>query len=187
MTKASMTKLTKEQIANALNERYNSSNALEKVYEEGIREGNYNVRLFDIREAKNKSGKPIIRMVYELTDPYELSDGTKVNNVRIQSTYSNFDQEYNGEIINFARDQVLLSLIDINKLEDDDDEAEVSKLIERWKENKELVENKKAYIRVNKLTTTENSSVAIFYTVFVNRNTVNNNTMNNGETDGEEF
>ena len=187
-----MTKLTKEQIANALNERYSSSNALERIYEEGIKEGNYNVRLFDIREAKNKSGKPIIRMVYELTDPYELSDGTKVNNIRIQSTYSNFDQEYNGEIINFARDQVLLSLLDINKLEDDDDEVEVSKLIERWKENKELVESKKAYIRVNKLTAKESSSVAIFYTVFVNRNVVNRNTVNHSttnrdEANGEEF
>lgn len=175
------------QIVDDLLAKYNGGNTMTKLFKEGVRSGNYLVKLINVKEATTKAGDPIVRFVYEIDQPYEFGDDI-LTNVRISTTFTNsIKQDLEGNDVNYAVDQLKLAIYDVvdsmikQNIEVKQDEVKVlesdsvPELIDGLHEllNKadanEISRSKEAYIKTTKLPSINGGNDAIFYAVFVDR------------------
>lgn len=176
-----------KQVMNDLLAKYNSGNTMTKLFQEGLRSGNYSVKLVNVKEATTKAGSPIVRFVYEIDEPYEFGEDI-LTNVRISTTFTNsIKQDLEGNDVNYAVDQLKLAIYDVvsnmikQNMEVKQSEVKVlegdsvPELIEALlallnkADNAGISRSNEAYIKTTKLPSTNSEGNAIFYAVFVNR------------------
>lgn len=178
--------MAKEQL-NLIDElfnRYDSNSVMSKLFKEGIASGDYSVKLNDVKQAETKKGDPIVRFIYELTEPYSFEDKL-IENVHISTTFTDtVKEDRNGNKINYAQDQLALAIIDlalINKMDKEEtikliSDKSTEELVDELKnlmvstDEKELDRQQTAYIKTTKLPSINNEGeFAIFYAVYINR------------------
>lgn len=176
-----------KQVMNDLLAKYNGGNTMTKLFQEGLRSGNYSVKLVNVKEATTKAGSPIVRFVYEIDEPYEFGEDI-LTNVRISTTFTNsIKQDLEGNDVNYAVDQLKLAIYDVvssmikQNMEVKQSEVEVlegdsvPELIEALltllnkADNAGISRSNEAYVKTTKLPSTNSEGNAIFYAVFVNR------------------
>lgn len=176
-----------KQVMNDLLAKYNGGNTMTKLFQEGLRSGNYLVKLVNVKEGTTRAGDPIVRFVYEIDEPYEFGEDI-LTNVRITTTFTNgIKQDNEGNDVNYAVDQLKLAIYDVvssmmnqnievkqsevKALEDDS----VPELIEALQtllnkaDNANISRSNEAYIKTTKLPSINGEGNAIFYAVFINR------------------
>lgn len=172
---------------NDLLAKYNGGNTMTKLFKEGVRSGNYLVKLINVKEATTKAGDPIVRFIYEIDEPYEFGEDI-LTNVRITTTFTNsIKQDLEGNDVNYAVDQLKLAIYDVvNSMINQNIEVKqsevkvlegdsVPELIKALQEllNKAddagVSRSNEAYIKTTKLPSINGEGNAIFYAVFINR------------------
>lgn len=172
---------------NDLLAKYNGGNTMTKLFQEGVRSGNYLVKLINVKEATTKAGDPIVRFIYEIDEPYEFGEDI-LTNVRITTTFTNsIKQDLEGNDVNYAVDQLKLAIYDVvssminQNMEVKQSEVKVlegdsvPELIAALQEllnkadNDGISRSNEAYIKTTKLPSINGEGNAIFYAVFINR------------------
>lgn len=172
---------------NDLLAKYNGGNTMTKLFQEGVRSGNYLVKLINVKEATTKAGDPIVRFIYEIDEPYEFGEDI-LTNVRITTTFTNsIKQDLEGNDVNYAVDQLKLAIYDVvNSMINQNMEVKqsevkvlegdsVPELIAALQEllnkadNDGISRSNEAYIKTTKLPSINGEGNAIFYAVFINR------------------
>lgn len=176
-----------KQELNDLLAKYNGGNTMSKLFQEGVRSGNYLVKLINVKEATTKAGNPIVRFIYEIDQPYEFGEDI-LTNVRITTTFTNaIKQDNEGNDVNYAVDQLKLAIYDVvssminQNIEVKQSEVKVlegdsvPELIEALQallnkaDNADVNRSNEAYIKTTKLPSINGEGSAIFYAVFINR------------------
>lgn len=172
---------------NDLLAKYNGGNTMTKLFKEGVRSGNYLVKLINVKEATTKAGDPIVRFIYEIDEPYEFGEDI-LTNVRISTTFTNsIKQDLEGNDVNYAVDQLKLAIYDVvNSMINQNMEVKqsevkvlegdsVPELIEALQallnkaDDAGISRSNEAYIKTTKLPSINGEGNAIFYAVFINR------------------
>ena len=176
-----------KQVMNDLLAKYNGGNTMTKLFQEGVRSGNYLVKLINVKEGTTRAGDPIVRFVYEIDEPYEFDDDT-LTNVRITTTFTNgIKQDAEGNDVNYAVDQLKLAIHDVvtsmmkQNMEVKQEEVKVlesdsvPELIEGLHEllnkadNANISRSQEAYVKTTKMPSINGGNDAIFYAVYVDR------------------
>lgn len=176
-----------KQVMNDLLAKYNGGNTMTKLFQEGVRSGNYLVKLINVKEGTTRAGDPIVRFVYEIDEPYEFDDDT-LTNVRITTTFTNgIKQDAEGNDVNYAVDQLKLAIYDVvtnmmkQNMEVKQEEVKVlesdsvPELIEGLHEllnkadNANISRSQEAYVKTTKMQSINGGNDAIFYAVYVDR------------------
>ena len=152
---------------NDLLAKYNGGNTMTKLFQEGLRSGNYLVKLVNVKEGTTRAGDPIVRFVYEIDEPYEFGEDT-LTNVRITTTFTNgIKQDNEGNDINYAVDQLKLAIYDVvtsmikQNMEVKQEEVKA--------DNAGIARSQNAYIKTTKMPSINSSNDAIFYAVYIDR------------------
>lgn len=176
-----------KQVMNDLLAKYNGGNTMTKLFQEGVRSGNYLVKLINVKEGTTRAGDPIVRFVYEIDEPYEFDDDT-LTNVRITTTFTNgIKQDTEGNDVNYAVDQLKLAIYDVvtsmmkQNMEVKQEEVKVlesdsvPELIEglhnllNKADNANISRSQEAYVKTTKMPSINGGNDAIFYAVYVDR------------------
>lgn len=176
-----------KQVMNDLLAKYNGGNTMTKLFQEGLRSGNYLVKLVNVKEGTTRAGDPIVRFVYEIDEPYEFGEDI-LTNVRITTTFTNsIKQDAEGNDINYAVDQLKLAIYDVvtsmikQNMEVKQEEVKVlesdsvPELIEglhnllNKADNANISRSQEAYVKTTKMPSINGGNDAIFYAVYVDR------------------
>lgn len=176
-----------KQVMNDLLAKYNGSNTMSKLFQEGLRSGNYLVKLVNVKESTTRAGDPIVRFVYEIDEPYEFGEDV-LTNVRITTTFTNgIKQDNEGNDVNYAVDQLKLAIYDVvtsmvkQNMEVKQEEVSVlesdsvPELIEglhnllNKADNANVSRSQEAYVKTTKMPSINGGNDAIFYAVYINR------------------
>lgn len=176
-----------KQVMNDLLAKYNGSNTMSKLFQEGLRSGNYLVKLVNVKEGTTRAGDPIVRFVYEIDEPYEFGEDV-LTNVRITTTFTNgIKQDNEGNDVNYAVDQLKLAIYDVvtsmmkENMEVKEEEVSVlesdsvPELIDglhsllNKADNADVNRSQNAYVKTTKMPSINGGNDAIFYAVYVDR------------------
>lgn len=176
-----------KQVLDDLLVKYNSGNTMTKLFKEGLRSGNYLVKLVNVKEGTTRAGDPIVRFVYEIDEPYEFGEDV-LTNVRITTTFTNgIKQDNEGNDVNYAVDQLKLAIYDVitsmmkENMEVKEEEVSVlesdsvPELIKGLQnllnkaDNANVVRSQEAYVKTTKMPSINGGNDAIFYAVYINR------------------
>lgn len=176
-----------KQVMNDLLAKYNGGNTMTKLFQEGVRSGNYLVKLINVKEGTTRAGDPIVRFVYEIDEPYEFGEDI-LTNVRITTTFTNgIKQDNEGNDVNYAVDQLKLAIYDAvtsmmkQNMEVKQEEVKVlesdsvPELIEglhnllNKADNANISRSQEAYVKTTKMPSINGGNDAIFYAVYVDR------------------
>lgn len=176
-----------KQVMNDLLAKYNGGNTMTKLFQEGLRSGNYLVKLVNVKEGTTRAGDPIVRFIYEIDQPYEFDDDI-LTNVRITTTFTNgIKQDTEGNDINYAVDQLKLAIYDVitsmfkQNMEVKQEEVKVlesdsvPELIEglhnllNKADNANISRSQEAYVKTTKMPSINGGNDAIFYAVYIDR------------------
>lgn len=176
-----------KQVMNDLLAKYNGGNTMTKLFQEGLRSGNYLVKLINVKESTTRAGDPIVRFVYEIDEPYEFGEDI-LTNVRITTTFTNgIKQDNEGNDVNYAVDQLKLAIYDVvtsmmkQNMEVKQEEVKVlesdsvPELIEglhnllNKADNANISRSQEAYVKTTKMPSINGGNDAIFYAVYVDR------------------
>ena len=176
-----------KQVVNGLLAKYNGSNTMSKLFQEGLRSGNYLVKLVNVKEGTTRAGDPIVRFVYEIDEPYEFGEDI-LTNVRITTTFTNgIKQDNEGNDVNYAVDQLKLAIYDVvtsmieQNMEVKQEEVSVlesdsvPELIKglhnllNKADNANVHRSQEAYVKTTKMPSINGGNDAIFYAVYINR------------------
>ncbi len=176
-----------KQVMNDLLAKYNGGNTMTKLFQEGLRSGNYLVKLINVKEGTTRAGDPIVRFIYEIDQPYEFDDDI-LTNVRITTTFTNgIKQDAEGNDVNYAVDQLKLAIYDVvtsmikQNMEVKQEEVKVlesdsvPELIEglhnllNKADNANISRSQEAYVKTTKMPSINGGNDAIFYAVYIDR------------------
>lgn len=176
-----------KQVMNDLLAKYNGGNTMTKLFQEGLRSGNYLVKLINVKEGTTRAGDPIVRFVYEIDEPYEFGEDI-LTNVRITTTFTNgIKQDNEGNDVNYAVDQLKLAIYDVvtsmmkQNMEVKQEEVKVlesdsvPELIDglhnllNKADNANISRSQEAYVKTTKMPSINGGNDAIFYAVYVDR------------------
>lgn len=176
-----------KQVMNDLLAKYNGGNTMTKLFQEGLRSGNYLVKLINVKEGTTRAGDPIVRFIYEIDQPYEFDDDI-LTNVRITTTFTNgIKQDTEGNDVNYAVDQLKLAIYDVvtsmikQNMEVKQEEVKVlesdsvPELIEglhnllNKADNANISRSQEAYVKTTKMPSINGGNDAIFYAVYIDR------------------
>ena len=176
-----------KQVMNDLLAKYNGGNTMTKLFQEGVRSGNYLVKLINVKEGTTRAGDPIVRFIYEIDEPYEFGEDI-LTNVRITTTFTNgIKQDNEGNDVNYAVDQLKLAIYDAvtsmmkQNMEVKQEEVKVlesdsvPELIEglhnllNKADNANISRSQEAYVKTTKMPSINGGNDAIFYAVYVDR------------------
>lgn len=176
-----------KQVMNDLLAKYNGGNTMTKLFQEGVRSGNYLVKLINVKEGTTRAGDPIVRFIYEIDEPYEFGEDI-LTNVRITTTFTNgIKQDNEGNDVNYAVDQLKLAIYDAvtsmmkQNMEVKQEEVKVlesdsvpelidglHKLLNKA-DNANISRSQEAYVKTTKMPSINGGNDAIFYAVYVDR------------------
>lgn len=176
-----------KQVMNDLLAKYNGGNTMTKLFQEGVRSGNYLVKLINVKEGTTRAGDPIVRFIYEIDQPYEFGEDV-LTNVRITTTFTNgIKQDAEGNDVNYAVDQLKLAIYDVvtsimkqnMKVKQEEvkvlESDSVPELIEglhnllNKADNANISRSQEAYVKTTKMPSINGGNDAIFYAVYVDR------------------
>lgn len=176
-----------KQVLDDLLAKYNGGNTMTKLFQEGLRSGNYLVKLVNVKEGTTRAGDPIVRFVYEIDEPYEFGEDI-LTNVRITTTFTNgIKQDNEGNDVNYAVDQLKLAIYDVitgmmkENMEVKEEEVSVlesdsvPELIDglhnllNKADNAHVDRSQNAYVKTTKMPSINSGNDAIFYAVYIDR------------------